>query len=49
MCPSGPERGQCVNCRQGENAEEACTEVKHIHVDEGVPRRERYFWDVLFG
>ncbi|TME47213.1 MAG: aldehyde dehydrogenase family protein [Chloroflexi bacterium] len=25
------------------------TEVKHIHVDQGVPRRERYFWDVLLG
>jgi aldehyde dehydrogenase (NAD+) len=23
------------------------TEIKHIHVDLGVPRRERYFWDVL--
>jgi len=25
------------------------TEIKHIHVDLGVPRRERYFWDVLLG
>jgi len=25
------------------------TEVKHIHVDQNVPRRERYFWDVLLG
>jgi len=25
------------------------THVKHIHVDQGVPRRERYFWDVLLG
>ncbi len=25
------------------------TEIKHIHVDQGVPRRERYFWDVLLG
>jgi len=25
------------------------TEVKHIHVDQGVPRSERYFWDVLLG
>jgi aldehyde dehydrogenase (NAD+) len=23
------------------------TEVKHLHVDQGVPRRDRYFWDVL--
>jgi len=23
------------------------TEVKHIHVDQGVPRRDRYFWDLL--
>ena len=23
------------------------TEVKHIHVDQGVPRKDRYFWDVL--
>jgi hypothetical protein len=25
------------------------TQVKHIHVDQGVPRRERYSWDVLLG
>jgi aldehyde dehydrogenase (NAD+) len=25
------------------------TEVKHIHVDQGVPRSERYFYDVLLG
>jgi hypothetical protein len=25
------------------------TEVKHIHVDQNVPRRERYFYDVLLG
>jgi len=25
------------------------TEIKHIHVDQGVPRRDRYFWDVLLG
>jgi aldehyde dehydrogenase (NAD+) len=25
------------------------TEVKHIHVDQGVPRRDRYFYDVLLG
>ena len=25
------------------------TEVKHIHVDQGVPRGERYFYDVVLG
>ena len=25
------------------------TEVKHIHVDQGVPRDERFFYDVLLG
>jgi acyl-CoA reductase-like NAD-dependent aldehyde dehydrogenase len=25
------------------------TETKHIHVDQNVPRRERYFYDVLLG
>jgi aldehyde dehydrogenase (NAD+) len=25
------------------------TEVKHIHVDQGVPRSERFFYDVLLG
>jgi aldehyde dehydrogenase (NAD+) len=25
------------------------TEVKHIHVDQGVPREERFFYDVLLG
>jgi hypothetical protein len=25
------------------------TEVKHIHVDQNVPRQERYFYDVLLG
>jgi aldehyde dehydrogenase (NAD+) len=25
------------------------TEVKHIHVDQNVPRRERYFYDVVLG
>jgi aldehyde dehydrogenase (NAD+) len=25
------------------------TEVKHIWVDQGVPRRDRYFWDILLG
>ena len=25
------------------------TEVKHIHVDQGVPRTERFLWDILLG
>ncbi len=25
------------------------TEVKHIYVDQNVPRRDRYLWDVLLG
>lgn len=25
------------------------TEVKHIHVDQGVPRGERFIWDVVLG
>jgi len=25
------------------------TQIKHIHVDQGVPRSERYFYDVLLG
>jgi aldehyde dehydrogenase (NAD+) len=25
------------------------TEIKHIHVDQGTPRSERYFYDVLLG
>jgi aldehyde dehydrogenase (NAD+) len=25
------------------------TEVKHIHVDQGVPREERFFYDVVLG
>lgn len=47
LAPFGGYRQSGIGRELGTYGLKEYTEVKHIHVDQGVPRRDRYFWDVL--
>ena len=49
VAPFGGYRQSGIGRELGTYGLKEYTEVKHIHVDQGVPRGERYFYDVLLG
>ena len=49
LAPFGGYKQSGIGREHGREGLLEYTEVKHIHVDQGVPRSERYFWDVLLG
>ena len=49
LAPFGGYKQSGIGREHGREGLLEYTQVKHIHVDQGVPRRERYFWDVLLG
>jgi aldehyde dehydrogenase (NAD+) len=49
LAPFGGYKQSGIGREHGREGLLEYTQVKHIHVDQGVPRSERYFWDVLLG
>jgi aldehyde dehydrogenase (NAD+) len=49
LAPFGGYKQSGIGREHGREGLLEYTQAKHIHVDQGVPRSERYFWDVLLG